>query len=90
MKDLKITTYSSFIIKNRLTGLYWINKRINPNKSMYRYYQSGGGHIEENEIPIDAVQREFNEETGIYECTSNAFELQRIDIQYMILKDNPI
>ena len=47
---------------------------------MYKYYQSGGGHIEENEIPIEAVQREFNEETGINECNNDAFKLQRIDI----------
>jgi ADP-ribose pyrophosphatase YjhB (NUDIX family) len=75
----EVTVYSSFLIQNKLTKAYWINKRINPQKAMFKQWQSGGGHIEENETPIEAVIRELKEETGLV-FVNQDFELQRIDM----------
>ena len=44
---------------------YMTSKRINRRKMMYGFYQTPGGHIKENEDPIQAAIREFQEETGI-------------------------
>jgi ADP-ribose pyrophosphatase YjhB (NUDIX family) len=75
----KVTVYSSFLIQNKITKAYWINKRINPRKAMFKQWQSGGGHIEDNETPIEAVIRELKEETGLVK-TNQDFKLQRIDM----------
>lgn len=59
------TELSVAVLLRNPQGQYFLNKRPD-NKKMYPGLWAGiGGHVEIPESPIDAVRREFNEETGL-------------------------
>src|SRR5207244_1097267 len=43
----------------------WLNKRINPKKDFYEYYQVAGGKLEPGETYQECAIREVKEESGI-------------------------
>src|ERR1700743_686400 len=57
-------------------------QRIDPNRSYYQKWALAGGGVEENELfnPILAVQREVEEETGLW--------ISQDDISYLGLRKN--
>ena len=61
---MNIKNYSSVVLITKSRKIL-VSKRINPNKSMYNYWQNPGGHIEQNETPEQCAIRETREETGI-------------------------
>jgi 8-oxo-dGTP pyrophosphatase MutT (NUDIX family) len=50
-------TATGFVVRDHKTILHW-HKRL-------QQWMPPGGHIEENEDPLEAVLREIKEETGI-------------------------